>query len=154
MFKNLFKRETENSKNDSTSHSDDNKSLQQTLNTEKIKAIVAELNQSDDLFKECGFIMERLDIGIGLDSIITPCFKQLTILPSEQEAEMLKQAEGSSITQFVLLSLFKSSKMKSLMENSNMDFYRIEIDITSSPSVKTIFKRKELADYEIPDRAH
>ncbi len=151
MFKKIFKRSGDNNQPSTTPQPE---TASQTLDTEKIKAIIAELNGADELFKEAGFVMQRLEIAIGLVSIITPCFTQTHLTSSEQEKQLLQQAGNKNITGFVLLSLFKSSRMKSLMDETPMEFHSIEIDITTSPLVKTIFKRNDLADYDESEVQH
>jgi len=112
------------------------------LSSEKIKAVVADLTSANQIFKEAGFLMEQLEIEVGLVPKITPQFKQTKEISSEEEAQLLEQLNQKQMIKFVLLSLFKSSKMKKLLEGSEMYFYGIEIEITTAPAVKTIFKRK------------
>lgn len=118
------------------------------LSTERIKAVVAELNSASTIFSEAGFIMDQLDIDIGLSSHIVPHFRQLKeSSPAEQE-QVLAQLEDNSIIKFVLISLFKSSNMKSLLDNTDMFFHHVSIDISTAPSVKTVFKR----EYSVADQ--
>ena len=118
------------------------------LSTERIKAVVAELNSASTLFSEAGFIMDQLDIDIGLSSHLIPHFRQLKEISSEEQEQVLAQLEDNSIIKFVLISLFKSSNMKSLLDNTDMFFHHVAIDISTAPSVRTVFKR----EYSIADQ--
>lgn len=111
------------------------------LSTDKIKAIVAQIHGHSETFVSAGFVMERLDIEIGLKSRITPHFKQTQEISAEEQTALLEQTKDSSLIQFVLMSLFRSKKMEGLFENTEMSFHEVAIDITSEPCVRTTFKR-------------
>ncbi|MCW8880399.1 MAG: hypothetical protein OQK04_04115 [Kangiellaceae bacterium] len=119
-----------------------------SLSTERIKAVVAELNSASTTFSEAGFIMDQLDINIGLSSHIIPHFRQLKEISPEEQEQLLGQLEANSIIKFVLISLFKSSNMKSLLDNTDMFFHHVAIDISTAPSVCTVFKR----EYSVADQ--
>ncbi|MET1253554.1 hypothetical protein [Aliikangiella maris] len=112
------------------------------LTTDKIKAIVAELTQAGPLFAQAGFTMEQLEIEIGLLPKVLPQFVQIKEIPISEESVFLNQLKDQKLLQFVLHSLFKASRMKSLLENTNLSLYGIEISVSAPPSVKTIFKRE------------
>ncbi|MDH5432621.1 MAG: hypothetical protein OEY19_01655 [Gammaproteobacteria bacterium] len=122
---------------------DDNKSgsSASTLNADSIKAIIADLNAASSFFKEAGFIMQQIEITAGQEPKITPQFRQFHELTSEEENHLLSQLDDKAIIKFVIMSLFKSSRLQGLFENTEMELYGIEICITGTPSVKTIFKR-------------
>ena len=113
----------------------------QALSTDKIKAIVAEINAHEENFKAAGFLMESIDIEIGIKSSITPHFKQVNELSDEEQNQVIADIGESSLIQFVVMSLFRSTKMGGLFENTEMKFHRVAIDITATPSVKTTFVR-------------
>ncbi len=125
-----------------------------TLTSDKIKAIVAELTSSNQIFEEAGFIMEQLEIEVGLTSRITPRFKQIKTITAEEESQLLERISHQKMISFVLISLFKSSRMKSLLQDTNMIFHGIEIEIATAPSVKTIFKREQLNPDLIEETRH
>lgn len=114
------------------------------LSTDKIKAIVAQIHGHSNTFVSAGFVMEQLDIEIGLKSRITPHFKQTREISPEEQSALLEQTSDSSLIQFVLMSLFRSKKMEGLFENTEMSFHEVAIDITSEPCVRTTFKRNAL----------
>ena len=143
MIKGIFdqiKRKLEQNSEEQSSQGSDSASLTQ-LTTDKIKALIAELNNAHPVFTEGGFIMEQLDIEIGLIPKLTPHFIQLKEISSQEEEQLLSQLNDRKMIKFIMISLFKSSRMKSLMENTDMYFHGIEIEITATPSVRTVFKR-------------
>ncbi|WP_444994372.1 hypothetical protein [Aliikangiella sp. IMCC44359] len=115
------------------------------LTTEKIKAIVAELTAETPLFEEAGFLMEQLEIEIGLIPKIVPQFTQTKEISPEEEANFLGQLNNKQLLKFVLQSLFKASRMKALLESTELYLYGIEISVSAPPSVKTIFKRQRVS---------
>jgi len=113
------------------------------LSTDKIKAIVAEITAASTLFEEAGFLMQRLEIEVGITSRIIPRFRQLKQVSEEEETASLERLKDRQMIHFILVSLFKACRMKALLEDTDMDLCAVEIDISAAPSVKTIFKRDE-----------
>jgi len=112
-----------------------------TLDTEKIKAIISELNAADQIFVESGFLMEKLEISLGGKAKVVPHFKQVKEISIEEQEQMLARVDNRSIIKFALLSLFKSSRIRALFDNTSLYFHEVTIDICSEPNVTTIFKR-------------
>ena len=145
MIKDLF--EQLKNKIDSNSHTESesdsaSSSPVSQLTTEKIKAIVADLSSAEPIFKEAGFIMEQLEIEIGLIPKVTPQFLQLKKVSVELENELLQRLNDRQLLKFILQSLFKSSRMNALLESTDLSIHAIEIDISAPPSVRTIFRRQ------------
>ncbi|WP_196138367.1 hypothetical protein [Aliikangiella sp. G2MR2-5] len=113
-----------------------------SLNTDRIKAVISELNNSDALFKESGFMMEKLDVTVGAESKVIPHFKHYHSVTDEEQIAILSRIADNSIIKFVLMSLFRSVKMSSLFDNTEMYFHQVAIDISTSPVVTTTFKRE------------
>ena len=109
------------------------------LTAEKLKSVILSLNQADNIFQKAGYLMERLDVEFGQQPRLIPQFKQINLITDSEQDSLLSELEDQQLIKFILISLFKSARMQSLFDNSNMDFYGMEIDITSSPSVRTIF---------------
>ncbi|TQV76949.1 hypothetical protein FLL45_03075 [Aliikangiella marina] len=112
------------------------------LTTDKLKAIVADLTNAGPIFEEAGFIMEQLEVEVGLLPKIVPQFHQIKKVAKEDEEAVLQQLSDRKLLQFVLQSLFKSSRMEALLGNTDLGLHAIEIEISAPPSVRTIFKRK------------
>ena len=115
------------------------------LTTDKLKAIVADLTNAGPLFAEAGFVMEQLEVEVGLLPKIVPQFVQTKKISTAQEAEIIQALKTRKLLQFVMQSLFKSSRMDALLENTDLNLYAIEIDISVPPSVRTIFKKQKVA---------
>lgn len=143
MIKDLFEQLKNKMENGHSKDSDSSEaSPVSQLTTEKIKAIVADLSSAEPIFKQAGFIMEQLEIDIGLIPKVTPQFLQVNKVSAEEEADLLQQLNDRKLLRFILQSLFKSSRMNALMESTDLSIHAIEIDITAPPSVRTIFKRQ------------
>ena len=143
MLKGLFSKSNKNTPDNNVENSADTLNTSGTLlSSDKIKAVVADLTSANQLFKDAGFLMEQLEIEVGSVPKIIPQFKQTKEISKEEESTVLEQLVDRNMIKFVLISLFKSSKMKAMMEGTELYFYGIEIEITSAPAVKTIFKRK------------
>jgi len=147
MLKGLFSKSNkspqDNNINSSGESADNSGTL---LSSDKIKAVIADLTNANQYFKDAGFLMEQLEIEVGLVPKVTPQFKQTKEISKDEENAILEQLVDRNMIKFVLISLFKSSKMKALMEGTELCFYGIQIEITSAPTVKTIFKRKYSAN--------
>ena len=143
MFKSLLNR----LKNDSKvpHQSADNQSGQNSpaniLDTDRIKAIIHELNSSVPVFERAGFVYDALDVHIGLNSKITPYFKQTEIISEQTQEEILATCQSQPLIQFILMSLFRSVKMRPLFQDSGLEFDQVSVEITSEPGVTTRFKR-------------
>ena len=87
--------------------------------------------------------MEQLDVEFGTSPKLTPHFKQQELISEEQHEELLSEIVDQQLIKFMLISLHKSARMQSLFDDSELYYYGMEIDISSVPSVRTIFKRKE-----------
>ncbi|MGX5174405.1 hypothetical protein ACUR5C_10335 [Aliikangiella sp. IMCC44653] len=146
MIKNLFKnlkKTLDSERRDEPPSVDTNSPIGQ-LTTDKIKAIVAEINQAKPLFDQAGFELIQLEIEIGLVPKILPRFKQLKTISTETEAALLKQLEQQKLLAFIMQSLFKSSRMSVLLAETELDLHGIEISISAPPSVRTIFTKQAL----------
>ena len=147
MLKGLFSKFNKKMPENNVKHSVNTPNNSGTiLSSDKIKAVLADLTSANQLFKDAGFLMEQLEIEVGLVPKITPQFKQTKEISKEEENSILQELTDRNMIKFVLISLFKSSKMKALMKGTELYFYGIEIEITSAPAVKTIFKRKYSAN--------
>lgn len=144
MIKDLFeqlKKKVDISSHDPLSTEDTNSPITK-LTTDKLKAIVADLTNAGPIFKEAGFVMEQLEVEVGLLPKIVPQFHQINKIPKEDEDAVLQQLNDRKLLQFVLQSLFKSSRMEALLGSTDLGLHAIEIEISAPPSVRTIFKRK------------
>lgn len=142
MLKTLLSQITQTFTKSETTQSTTTQNTSASLSSDKIKAVVADLTNADELFQEAGFIMQQLQIEVGFEPKITPQFSQFKILSKEDEKQLLMKLENRKMIQFILISLFKSAHIKAMLEGSKLCFHAVEIDITTSPTVKTIFKRE------------
>jgi hypothetical protein len=116
------------------------------MGMEKLKAVIDEVTSSFPLFEKAGFHVEEVQVEIGMTPKLMPRFKQVKeVSVSEQEA-LLQQAGEKKLVKFMLISLFKSSKMKNLINDPKLDFHGIEIDLTAVPSVRSIFRSAKNCD--------
>ncbi|MBV1911249.1 MAG: hypothetical protein KUG78_18285 [Kangiellaceae bacterium] len=120
------------------------------LSAEKLKSVIVCLNNAEPIFMEAGYVMDRLDVEFGNSPKLTPSFKLQVEIDEARQDAILGQLEDQQLIKFILISLFKSSRMQSLFDNSELFYSGMEIDISSIPSVRTIFKRKEKTAEIIP----
>ncbi len=121
-----------------------------SLSSNKLKAIISSLNEAEPIFTRAGYRMEQLDVEFGIEQKITPHFKQLEPVSQQQQDELLAELSDQQLIKFIIISLNKSGRMQSLFENSELYYYGVEINISSNPSVRTIFKRKDSMAEVIP----
>jgi len=120
------------------------------LTAEKLKAIIVSLNEAEPVFAKAGYRIEQLDVEFGNNTKLTPHFKQLEAIDEQQQDALLATLADQQLIKFILISLNKSSRMQTLFENSDLYYYGMEIDISASPSVRTVFKRKDSMAEVIP----
>ena len=151
MFSRFFNKNPKKAphKNDSSSK-DGSDGLSSSLSSNKLKAIISSLNQAEPIFTRAGYRMEQLDVEFGIEQRITPHFKQLELVSQQKQDELLAELNDQQLIKFIIISLNKSGRMQSLFENSELYYYGVEIDISSNPSVRTIFKRKDSMAEVIP----
>jgi len=142
MFSRFFSKKTTSSPPEEEFQSADTATLPE-LSAEKLRAVIVSLNQAEPIFQRAGYIMEQLDVEFGKSPKLTPHFRRHQPISDEQHEQLLSEVEEQSLIKFMLISLHKSSRMQSLFDNSELYFYGMEIDISSAPSVRTIFKKKE-----------
>lgn len=151
MFSRFFNKEAKTAPNAADSSSKpESDGLLSSLSSDKLKAIILTLNEAEPIFTLAGYQMEQLDVEFGVEQKITPHFKQLEPVSQQQQDKLLAELGEQQLIKFIIISLNKSSRMQSLFENSELYYYGIEIDISSNPSVRTIFKRKDSVAEVIP----
>jgi len=111
------------------------------LGSEKIKSIIITLNQAKPIFESAGYSMEQLDVVFGIEPKLTSRFKKVKEIELAVYEEIIEKLEKNQLIRFILISLRKSEKMNSLFRESDLDYYGMAIDISSKPSVTSIFKK-------------
>ncbi len=151
MFSRFFNKDSKKTQQkDDLSSKPGSNSLLSNLSSNKLKAIIVSLNDAESIFARAGYRMEQLDVEFGNEQKITPHFKQLEPVSEQQQDELLAELNDQQLIKFIIISLNKSGRMQSLFENSKLYYYGLEIDISSNPSVRTIFKRKDSMAEVIP----
>jgi len=143
MFSRFFNKKGSNSSSQKDPASAESNNPLPGLSAEKLKAVIISINQAEPFFLRAGYMLEQLDVEFGNTPKLTPHFKRLESVSEDEFEKILAQLEDQPLNKFMLISLHKSARMQSLFVDSELYFYGIEIDISSSPSVRTIFKRKE-----------
>lgn len=113
------------------------------LTATQLKGIIASLNNAGPVFEKAGYRIEQLDVEFGISPKLTPYFKQLKSITHQRHNEILAEIEGQQLIKFILISLAKSARMQSILEGSELYYYGMQMDISSQPTVRTIFKRVE-----------
>lgn len=151
MFSRFFNkgRKKDQQNNQAASNTEPNSGFA-NLTAEKLKAVIASLNEAEPIFTRAGYRMEQLDVEFGENTKLTPHFKQLEPINEQQLEILLAELKDQQLIKFIIISLNKSSRMQSLFKNSQLYYYGMEIDISSFPSVRTVFKRKENMAEVIP----
>ena len=124
------------------------------LTTGKIKEVIISLNEAESIFERAGYHLQQMKVEFGNTPKLIPHFKQLNQIDEDEQDALLAEVEDKPLIRFVLISLFKSSQMQSLFDNSALYFYGMEIDISGSPCVRTIFKRKQTTTKVFPLKAN
>ena len=120
------------------------------LSAEKLKSVIISLNNAEPFFQQAGYVLEQLDVEFGHEPKLTPHFKQQSVIDEQQQEQLLEQLADQQLIRFILISLFKSGRMQSLFDDSELYYYGMEIDISSVPSVRTIFRRKDAVAEVVP----
>ena len=151
MFSRFFNKNNSEQSSQSEQHQNgETQSSFGNLSAEKLKSVIISLNEAEKTFLAAGFIMEQLDVEFGSQPKLTPHFRQHAQVTESVQEEILEQTQEQQLIRFILISLFKSARMQSLFEHSELYFYGMEIDISSVPCVRTIFRRKESVAEVIP----
>lgn len=155
-FKSLFNKlsDTFRSNSDATADPAAPNKMLGDLGMEKLKAVITEVTAAFPVFERAGFEVEEVQIEIGLAPKLMPRFKHTrTITPEEQE-KLLAEVAHQKLVKFMLISLFKSIKMKSLIQDPKLEFHAIEIDLTAVPSVRGIFRSIQDSDKVVRLSSH
>lgn len=151
MFDRFFnKNNTEQVVNSETAEPKKETNSMGNLSAEKLKSVIISLNNAESTFQKAGYILEQLDVEFGLEPKLTPHFRQQSVIDAQQQERLLEELADQQLIQFILISLFKSGRMQSLFDESELYYYGMEIDISSVPSVRTIFRRKETVAEVVP----
>ncbi len=141
-FRNIFKHFSRKSKQEEPSHSESQEQPKMfaDLGMEKLKAVIDEVTSSFSIFEKAGFEVEEVQVEIGVAPKLIPRFKHLRDISITDQEALIEEAGDRKLVKFMLISLFKSSKMKKLIKDPKLEFHAIEIDLTAVPSVRGIFK--------------
>ncbi|MEP1743674.1 MAG: hypothetical protein ABJI60_09205 [Kangiellaceae bacterium] len=151
MFGRFFnKNNTEQATNTETVEPEKGNSSMGNLSAEKLKSVIISLNNAEPIFQQAGYILEQLDVEFGHEPKLTPHFKLQSVIEEQQQEQLLEQLADQQLIRFILISLFKSGRMQSLFDESELYYYGMEIDISSVPSVRTIFRRKDTVAEVVP----
>ncbi len=137
FFKNLFNKIT--SSNSSSSNEQEPKLISE-VGVDKLKAIIAEVTAAFPIFEKAGFEIEELQIEVGLVPKFLPRFKQVKTISQQDQDAILQEVQNKKLVKFMLISLFKSTKMQSLIQDPKLEFYGLEIEVTAVPAVRGIFR--------------
>ncbi len=110
------------------------------LGIEKLKSVIAEVSAAIPLFEKAGYEVEEIQVEIGMTPKLMPRFRVAREISVAEQQHMLEEAGERKLVKFILISLFKSTKMKNLIQDPKLEFHSIEIDLTAVPSVRGIFK--------------
>ena len=118
---------------------DSAESLNETA-IEKLKAIIQEVTTEFPLFERAGFVVEEVQVEIGAVPKLMPRFKITRELSSQEQEDFLQEVADKKLIKFMLLSLFKASRMKNLIQDPGLEFCAIEIDLAAMPVVRGIYR--------------
>lgn len=127
-------------------HPDEAKKMWGELGADKLKAVISEVTAAFPLFEKAGYRIEEVQVEIGVMPKLMPRFSLVKEIDIAEQEALLKEAEDKKLVKFMLISLFKSTKMKNLIQDPKLEFHAIEIDLTAVPSVRGIFKSIENTD--------
>jgi hypothetical protein len=151
MFGHFFKKNnTEQAVDSEQVESDKDTNTMGNLSAEKLKSVIISLNNAEPIFQQAGYILEQLDVEFGHEPKLTPSFRQHSVIKEQQQEQLLEKLADQQLIRFILISLFKSGRMQSLFDESELYYYGMQIDISSVPSVRTIFRRKDAVAEVIP----
>ncbi len=141
-FRNIFKHFSRKPKQEESSQSESQEQPKMfaDLGMEKLKAVIDEVTSSFAIFEKAGFEVEEVQVEIGVAPKLIPRFKHLRDIPIADQEALIEEAGDRKLVKFMLISLFKSSKMQKLIKDPKLEFHAIEIDLTAVPSVRGIFK--------------
>ncbi len=131
----------EDSTKSTSDESSGNTPLFDELGVTKLKAVVSEIYDALPLFERAGFVVDELQLEIGVSSKFMPRFKIMYEVDDKTQQALIAEASDKKLIKFVLISLFKACHMQHLLKDPNLKFYAIEIDLTDVPAVRGIYKR-------------
>lgn len=142
MFSSFFKHSKKNKPTDDESRAQIDDGAFFNLSADKLKAIIALLNDAEPFFARAGYRMEQLEVEFGTTPKLTPRFIQVELIGKQQKEKLFAELDNQPLLKFILISLDKSSRMQSLFHESELHYYGMEIDISGSPTVRSIFRRR------------
>jgi len=110
------------------------------LGVEKLKSVIAEVTQAFPIFERAGYEVEEVQVEIGMMPKLMPRFRLVKEISVEEQQALLDEVSSKKLVKFMLISLFKSTKMKNLIQDPKLEFHAIEIDLTAVPSVRGVFR--------------
>ncbi|MEE4245849.1 MAG: hypothetical protein V2I33_10575 [Kangiellaceae bacterium] len=110
------------------------------IGMDKLKSVIAEVTAAFPVFERAGFEIEEVQVEIGMVPKFMPRFRLVNEISVEEQQVLLDEVADKKLVKFMLISLFKSSKMQKLIQDPKLSFHAIEIDLTAVPSVRGVFK--------------
>lgn len=102
---------------------------------DRVKEIMADFNNSGDLFQSAGFKQERISISLGLPPDITSEFYMINKISKEEQNKLIEQVKDNKILQLVLSCLFKANNFCDKIELGSYKLEYVEITLGLIPGI-------------------
>ncbi|MCO7224846.1 hypothetical protein [Pleionea sp. CnH1-48] len=135
-----FKSQAPTAEDDSPTQEQEIPASSPDQNIGKIKSIIAEVTEAFPLFERAGFHVEELQVEVAVSSKLIPRFRVVREASEEEQAAFLAEVADKRLIQFMLISLFKATKMKNLIQDPMLQLCAIEIDLNDKPAVRAIYR--------------
>jgi hypothetical protein len=106
-----------------------------------ISDVVSNLNDSLPHLAKAGFIMNEIEIEVGVPPKLIPHFTVDETLV-ENTQQVLTNLEGNTVGSVLFKALLKAADLQEKIVINSMTFSRVEIELGIVPAVRLCYKQK------------
>ncbi|MBL8006464.1 MAG: hypothetical protein JNJ56_02950 [Ignavibacteria bacterium] len=106
---------------------------------EKVKAMLSNINNSNELFDKSGFHLQNLKVSLGIPPVISVEFSIKGKISTEERARLLEDIKENNMIKLIVICLFKASDFYDKIQFGNYKLSLIEIELGLIPGINLEF---------------
>lgn len=111
--------------------------------SEMIDSYFSDLQDSPDIIKRSGYVLNDIEVHLGLPPEITGIFTFERNISDEEWENLLAETEGKSHLNALLKGLYKAERISEKIELGKFKLDAVQITLSIPPQIGLMFKPKE-----------
>lgn len=106
---------------------------------DKIKAMLSNINNSNEFFDKSGFHLQNLKVSLGIPPVISVQFTITGKITSEERTALLEEIKDNNMIRLIVKCLFKASDFYDKIKFGNYKLSHVEIELGLIPGINMEF---------------